>query len=282
MSAISIFLIASCLPSLILLIYIYKKDKADKEPFGLLLLLFVLGAMSCFPIAGVETFISGYNTFAEGSVAYNLYENYLVAGLCEEVGKFIILFIVTHKSRHFNCLFDGMIYAVVVSLGFATLENIMYVAQFGFATAVVRAVTAVPGHMFDGVLMGYFYTMWHFGKSLDLTEKRYLQLGLIDEINHSSYKVSYKGQLALSLIVPIAAHGTYDFLASSNSTLGTLLFFAFLIALYVHCFRKVKKLSAADTHEANLIAGILNKRYPYLSERIRQHNAAAQNPFAFK
>ena len=282
MSVISIFLIASCLPSIVLLVYIYKKDRADKEPFRLLFLLFALGALSCFPIAYIEVFIAGYNPYIEGSVAYNIYDNFLVAATCEEVGKFIILYLITHKSKHFNCLFDGMIYAVVVSLGFATLENIMYVAQYGFTTALVRAVTAVPGHMFDGVLMGYFYTMWHFGKSLETTEQNYLKMGLIDEINHSDYKLSYKAQLVWSLLVPIAAHGTYDFLASSNSGLGLILFFAFLIVLYVHCFRKIKRLSAADTHEANMIAGILYKRYPYLYDRIRKQNASTQAPLVFK
>ena len=277
MSAISVFLIASCLPSIVLLIYIYNKDKADKEPFKLLFLLFALGALSCFPIAYIEVLVAGFNPYIKDSIAYNIYDNYLVAATCEEVGKFIILFLITRKSKHFNCLFDGMIYAVVVSLGFATLENIMYVANYGFATAIVRAVTAVPGHMFDGVLMGYFYTMWHFGKSLEATEQNYLKAGLIDEINHSDYKLSYKGQIVLSLLVPIAAHGTYDFLASSNSVLGVILFYAFLIVLYVHCFKKVKKLSAADTHEANMIAGVLYKRYPYLFDRIRKQNAVPQN-----
>ena len=279
MTALSIFLAASCLPSIVLLVYIYNKDKVDKEPTGLLIRLFILGALSCFPIAYIESFISGYNTFAEGSVAYNIYENYLVAGTCEEIGKFLILYFVTRNSKHFNCLFDGMIYAVVVSLGFATLENIMYVASYGFTTALVRAFTAVPGHMFDGVLMGYFYTMWHFAKKLDETEKSYLRRGLIKSIDHSGCKIAYKSQLVLALIVPIAAHGTYDFLASSNSALGTLLFFAFLIFLYFHCFRKVKKLSNEDTHEYNMVAGVLIKRYPYLYDEIRKQNPAAQAVF---
>jgi len=278
----NILLVAACLPSVVLLVFIYKKDKTEKEPFGLLALLFILGALSCFPIAGIENMLSAICPFAEGGLLYNIYENFLVAGMCEEVGKFLILFVVTHKNKSFNCLFDGVIYAVVVSLGFATLENILYVSSYGFATAVVRAVTSVPGHMFFGVLMGTFYTMWHLGKNLSLVEQEYHRLGYIDRIVTDKYQLPYLNQLVMALLVPIAVHGMYDFLLSFSSWLATIVFVAFLVLLYVYCFSKINKLSKEDQHEVNLIAGVLNRRYPYLYPRIRQAMARQQmqyNPF---
>ena len=277
---VSILLAAACLPSIVLLAYIYKKDRTEKEPFGLLALLFILGCVSCLPAVILERVLPMFNLFPEGSVAYLFVENYFVVGLAEELSKFLMLFLVTRKNKNFNCLFDGVIYAVVVSLGFATLENILYVFNFGLSTAAVRAITAVPGHMFDGVLMGYFYTLWHLYHNCELVEKRYAQMRLIDRIVPS--KTSPNTYLALTLVVPIIAHGTYDFLASFGNVLALALFFVLLIGLYVFCFRKVSQISKADTHEENLIAAILNQKYPYLFPRIRQAMQAQQmqyNPY---
>ena len=124
--------------------------------------------------------------------------------------------------------------------------------------------------MFDGVLMGYFYTMWHFGKSLENTENAYFRMGYITQLNRTHYQVPYKHNIVLALLVPIAAHGTYDFLCSYESTIATILFLVFLIALYIICFRRIRLVSKFDNHEANMIASVLYKRYPYLYNRIRQ------------
>ncbi|MBE6741596.1 MAG: hypothetical protein E7570_04745 [Ruminococcaceae bacterium] len=76
--------------------------------------------------------------------------------------------------------------------------------------------------------------------------------------------------LLFALFVPIAAHGTYDFLCSYGSAIATILFLVFLIALYIICFRRIRLVSKFDNHEANMIASVLYKRYPYLYDRIRQ------------
>ncbi|MCR5208514.1 MAG: PrsW family intramembrane metalloprotease [Eubacterium sp.] len=279
----TVFLALSCLPSIVLLSYIYKKDKADKEPFGLLLTLFVLGALVCFPVAFIESVMENINPFAQGSLLYNVFSNFLGVALIEEGGKFIVLYLVTHKNKNFNCLFDGVIYSVVTSLGFATLENILYVAQYGFATAVIRAVTAVPGHMFFGVLMGCFYTMWHLGKSLTDTEKQYHSLGYIDEPVKDKNSIAYKSQLLSALTAPVLVHGMYDLLATYSGVVAIILFIVLLVSLYIYCFGKVKKISGQDNTEANIIAGILNKRYPYLYPRIAQamqRQRMQYNPFS--
>lgn len=266
--SVTILMAAACIPSVALLAYIYHKDRTEKEPFSLLVKLFCLGALSCLPAVILEMILPAFNAFPEGSIAYLVVENFLVVGLAEEASKFLMLYLVTRRNKNFNCLFDGVLYAVVVSLGFATLENILYVTQFGMGNAVMRAITAVPGHMFDGVLMGYFYTFWHLYANCEIVEKHYAQMGLIDRIVQPQTKPGT--YLALTLIVPIAAHGTYDFLCSLESLLGVLLFWAFLIFLYIFCFRKIALLSKNDQHQENIIAAILNQRYPYLYPRIRQ------------
>ena len=272
-------LIAACLPSIVLIIYIYKKDKADKEPFWLLFTLFLLGAFACVPSIFLENFAEKLNFFSEGSVMYRLFDNFIGVALIEEGMKFIALFLITHKSKHFNSLFDGVIYAVITSLGFATLENILYVMLDGYETAVIRAVTAVPGHMFDGVIMGYFYTTWHLGKMLDKTEKAYLQNGYIKAIKADKNSFDYKLQLFYALLIPTLAHGFYDFLADSDSVLSFVTFFIFLILLYVHCFRKVKAVSRSDQMEGTLINKILFERYPELQLAAGRGQAHSQNDF---
>ena len=277
-----IILAVSCLPSILLMIFVYKKDRVEKEPGKLLLLLFVLGAVSCLPAALMESFFSNLigKVIGTAGLHYQLYENFLNVALIEELGKFVVLFLVTHKNKHFNSLFDGIVYSVFVSLGFATLENILYVYQYGLGTGLLRAVTAIPSHMFDGVLMGQFYGLWHLSKDVSMTEKMYARMGYIDQITNPETR--YRYYLPLSLIIPILTHGLYDFLASIESVLATVIFFAFLIGLYVYCFYKINKISKMDQYETNLIAEILGSKYPYLYGRIQHamyQNTMQYNPF---
>lgn len=219
------------LPAALVLMYIYKKDKLEREPMSLILKLVGLGAVSCLPAAGLE--------FAIGAVISavgirNPYfaaflEAFVVAALCEELLKFLFLRLMTWKNPNFDFQFDAIVYAVSVSLGFAALENVLYVLQSGFSTGLLRAVTSIPGHAFFGVFMGYFYG---FAK-LSETQKR------------DSEKREY---LALSLLVPILLHGTYDFIAFSMeiSELWMIPFFAFVVLMYVVGIRRINRSSSDD------------------------------------
>lgn len=280
---IRIFLAVSCLPSIFLMWYVYKKDRVEKEPFKLLLLLFVMGAISCLPAAILESVFTKLFTNVTGlqdGLLYQLYENFLNVALVEEGCKFIFLFLITRKNKSFNSLFDGIVYSVFVSLGFATLENILYVSQYGLSTGLLRAVTAIPGHMFDGVIMGQFYTMWHLSKNIAVTEKHYHRMGFIDAIVQPER--SHLRYLPLALIMPILTHGLYDFLASVENTAAFLIFIVYLIGLYIYCFAKINKISKMDQHESNLIAAALSRKYPYLYPRLQQammQQAMQYNPF---
>ena len=290
MSFNSIILVAVALvPAVLLAVYTYCKDRVEKEPIGLLLLLGVAGALTCFPAAWGERLMYTINDaiFAPfgyesdgitymNSTAYFFYQvaqNFLCIALVEEGVKFLALYLITHKNKNFNSLFDGMIYAIFVSLGFAALENVKYAFNYGMDTALLRAFTAVPGHMFDGVLMGYFYTMWHLNLKCKTTEKNLIDNGWIST---PKFRDSAKRELALSLIVPVLAHGFYDFCCSYDSSFATIIFFVFLGGLYICCFGKINKLSKLDRIDNDLAAAMIYKEHPGLFQRIVDAKQAQQ------
>ena len=151
-----ILFLAAVLPAIFLIRKVYKMDTVEKEPVGLLVSLVFL-AIGSILIAMAGEWLGGtvLSTFLmPDTVLYNLVYYFLVVGVSEELAKYLILRLRTWKAPAFNCRFDGVVYAVTVSLGFALWENIAYVMQYGFTTAVLRAVTAIPGHACFGVFMG--------------------------------------------------------------------------------------------------------------------------------
>ena len=146
------------LPAVVLVVYICRKDRTDKEPPALLAKLLGYGALSCLPAIVVELILSAVIERLNVRNVYLGYflEAFVVAGLTEETCKFLFLR-TTWRSPAFDYQFDAIVYAVMVALGFAAFENVKYVYSYGFATGLVRAVTAVPGHAIFGVFMGYFY-----------------------------------------------------------------------------------------------------------------------------
>ncbi len=266
------------IPGIVLLVYMFRKDRADKEPIKLLLSLLGLGAVIVFPIllvsAPVEMIILAiFGTDASGVenlsgisyYLYNLVEAFFGVALIEEGFKWLVLYFVTRNNKNFNSLFDGIIYAVFVSLGFAIFENLLYVFEYGFETAIIRAFTAVPGHMFDGVIMGYFYTLWHAETAADKIEKHFIAKGLLPS---SADKFRPAPYLALSFVVPVAAHGIYDFCCFVEDVWATLLFYAFLIGLYVFCFRTINKMSKKDMGDFNYSVLAFNSKYPELQQAL--------------
>lgn len=219
-------LTAAVVPAAILLWYVYKADPVEKEPTGLLARLLGLGALSCIPAIALETF--GMNVLMGGQEASTLpqllLENFIVIALSEELCKFFVLRLKTWRHPAFDYVFDGVVYGVFVSLGFAILENIGYVLEFGMATALVRAFTAIPGHAIFGVFMGCFYGL----------ARREEQLG------QHGRKLLY---LVAAVAVPVFCHGLYDFAASVDSPAATMLFFGFLIAIMFVAMQLVKHLS---------------------------------------
>lgn len=195
----SIAFISAILPVVLLLIFIYRKDKYQPEPLGKLLLTFFVGCLSVIPAAIQENLLMYVSPSAEVlPVANGIYNGYVVAGLSEELWKLILLMLVIWRSPHFDEYFDGIVYAVYLSLGFACVENIMYVMggsdQLG--TALMRGLLAVPAHFLFAVIMGYHLSLAKFDPS------------------------SRGRHLFHAFFYPALMHGTYDALLMVSSNLG--------------------------------------------------------------
>ena len=271
------------LPAIILCVYIFKKDRVEKEPIGLLIALLISGVLICYPVVlfggamsdYVTSFFYNFATIENGqatldSFTYRIYaiiDNFICVALVEEGFKWLALKFITSKNKNFNSLFDGIVYAVFVSLGFAGFENILYVFDGGLSTALMRAVTAVPGHMFNAVIMGYYYSFWHIlDKAQDL-EKHFEFSGLI----RVRKVFSGKKYMILSLVVPVLVHGFYDYCCTVSSTLSVIIFYVFLAFLYFYCFRKIKSMSKIDTPDKKIVVGLLIRKYPQARSEILYH-----------
>lgn len=152
-----LFLLALALaPGAAIGLYIYLKDKHEREPIGLLVRSFFYGILSVFITLLISWPINKLIPIDESSLSQQAVHAFLLVALIEEFSKFIFVRWVLYPNKNFNEPFDGIVYAVCVSLGFAGLENVMYVMDGGLSTAVLRMFTAVPAHASFGVLMGYF------------------------------------------------------------------------------------------------------------------------------
>lgn len=175
-------------PGVAIALYVYLRDKYDKEPLSLLLKSFFAGFVVIVPAAMIELWFK--ETFVlSGSIASIALNNFVFIGLTEELSKFICLYVVAYSKPDFNEPFDGITYAVMVSMGFATSENILYVMDGGLHVAVLRIFTAVPAHASFSMLMGYF-------------------VGL------AKFKKNARGYLFLGIVTATLFHGAYDFFLS--------------------------------------------------------------------
>ena len=217
-------LLASLAPVFIILFYIYFRDKYEREPFRLLLFALLSGVFIVLPVLVVERslmrIMPPLGQFGEAA-----YQAFLVAASTEELFKFLALYLLIWRSPSFNEQFDGIVYAVFVSLGFAAVENVLYVLEGGYNTALVRAITAVPAHALFGVTMGY-----------------YMGIG-------RRYEELKKNYLARSLLIPILLHGIYDFILMVGIDWLLTVFVLYVIFLYISGMRKLRVLSEASIYK---------------------------------
>jgi RsiW-degrading membrane proteinase PrsW (M82 family) len=147
---------SAVVPSLLLLWYIYARDR-NPEPRGLLLKTFLLGAAICAPVIPVAIWLESLGReWQTGVWSTALVRAFLGAAIPEELFKYLVLRRYVWNKPAFDEPLDGVVYGATASLGFATLENILYVGDGGLEVAVLRALTAVPEHAFTGVIMGAF------------------------------------------------------------------------------------------------------------------------------
>ena len=163
-------LLLAIAPAMIIILYIYFKDKFEKEPIGFLVKNFLMGAIVSVIITLLLSIIANqfFPLTNETSIFQQFIKAFFVVGFVEEFSKYIIVKFYAQKNDEFNEPFDGIVYAVMVSMGFAALENVMYVFQYGVSTGIIRAFTAVPAHATFGILMGYFMGLAKFSKNKQL------------------------------------------------------------------------------------------------------------------
>lgn len=221
---------AALLPAILLMNYIRRQDRIEEEPVDFLMTIAGCGAatvVSAMLLEAIGEWILKL-FLPETSTLYQALFYFLVVAGAEELGKFVVLKLRTWHSPEFNYTFDAVVYATAASLGFAAVENVLYVfLNGGFGTAFLRALTAVPGHCIFGVFMGY-----HYGLA-----KKHAAWG-----KHKSAGC----ELCWSLLVPVLLHGFYDFSISMGGTLWTLIFFAFYLVILIAAFLMVRKLSNED------------------------------------
>ena len=221
---------AALMPAIVLLRYIYRHDTVEKEPPGLLLQLLGLGVVSALCAGVIEALAQTVldRLVDPASPAYVVILAFLVVALAEEGMKLFFLRRRTWREPAFNYRFDGIVYAVFVSLGFAAFENVQYVLRYGLSVALPRAVLAVPGHMSFAVVMGVFYSRARF------CENRGDERGCRHAL--------WSGYLAA-----VSLHGFYDACAMIGSGLSTVLFLVFVVWMFRMAYRLVKRESALDS-----------------------------------
>lgn len=218
-------LLAALAPVAVALWYIYKKDSTQPEPTSWLMKAFIYGALSA-PLSFVFSVPLGaiFGLSLEAEVYPGIFDAFadafFLAAIPEELAKLIMLWLLLRKNPHYDEQFDGIVYAVCIGMGFAGIENIMYLTE-GIADSswigigISRALFSIPGHFLFAVLMGYYYSLYHFGIDRSMKAK------------------------AMILVAPILAHGLFDGILMSmqvNEGLAVIGMFLFL-----YFFNKLRK-----------------------------------------
>ena len=231
----NIAFVSAILPVLLLLFFIYRKDRLNPEPLGKLILTFFVGCLCVIPAGLMESLLMPLApSAATMPVTNGIFDGYVVAGFSEELCKLLLLLWVIWRSPQFDEYFDGIVYAAFLSLGFACVENIGYVmsGEDQMTTALMRGLLAVPAHFFFAVTMGYYVSLAKF----DPTGRR--------------------SHLMKALLYPVLLHGTYDALLmvctnlrGSDSLLATgitvalfILFVVFDIRMWGWGLKRIKRL----------------------------------------
>ncbi len=220
-----IILLIAVLPVYLIALFVYNKDK-DKESRKLLTKLFFMGMFSCLPAIVLEILLGiffGDPNSSDGLLLLFI-KTFICIALVEEICKWYFTYKITYKHEEFDHVYDAVVYAVFVSLGFALFENIFYVFLKGITVGLFRAITAVPGHAIYAIIMG-----------------EYLGIAKVHELNGNHKKSSVA--IFLSVLMPAIAHALYDYCLLSERIEFIIIFFIFLVIMYVIGFKKIKSLS---------------------------------------
>ena len=223
-----ILLAAAVIPAVFLMVKVYRSDRLERESPYMLWSLVRAGILSSLIAMVAERLLSALLGAAVSDRGlYQILLYFVVVAFSEEGAKYFMLHRNSWNSREFNCQYDGVVYAVFVSLGFALWENISYVMHYGFSTAIIRALTAIPGHTCFGVFMGIFYGI----------ARKYANQG--NEEKSRLYQI-------LAVILPALLHGAYDCIASTQPS--PWCFVGFIIVMFVLSYMLVVRSSKQDRY----------------------------------
>ena len=180
-------ILLAILPGLLLCYLIYRLDKYEKEPLLVLGVCFALGMFITFPALKLETLATDYGLDESKNIGFLLLSSFVVVAFSEELVKFAVLILYPYQKKVFNEPLDGIVYSIIIAMGFATVENIIYANLFGMPTTLLRSFTAVPAHAVFAVIMGYYVGLAKFDES-------------------RQYKL-----IAIGFFAAVVIHGTYDF-----------------------------------------------------------------------
>lgn len=223
-------------PGIAICLFIYFKDKYNREPLWLLILSFFMGMLSIIPAIIIQLALTKpVEKLMGAGILYTAVFSYLIVALSEEGSKFLAMRFVPFRRKAFDDPFDGIVYAVMVGMGFATLENIMYVTDRGLGTGILRMFLSVPAHGTFAVLMGY-----HLG------------LAKFDPANRKRY-------MFLAIFWPVVFHGTFDFFLFVGNTwlhfAGAVVSFVVAVKLSLNLIRRKQALSRDHYNGIDSITG---------------------------
>lgn len=213
---------AAVAPGVALLAYFYLKDAYDAEPLSMIARIFAYGVLLVFPTMVLQ------RSLVLGLGEHPLLFAFGITGFIEEFLKWFIVYYAIYKHTVFDEPYDAILYAVTVSLGFATLENVIYALlnPFSFSVLLFRAFLPVSGHALFGVLMGYYMGKAKFG---DPARTRLL--------------------LVMSLAVPVFWHGLYDYILLEAKN-WALFIIPLMVYLWIRGMTKVNRANAKSPFRA--------------------------------
>ena len=220
-------LIPALLPVLFIFLYIYRADKNEREPIRFVLKVMLMGAIFALPCgfieSGMESILQQY--YDPETIKYAFMENTVGVALIEELSKWLVFLFFVWKSKDFDHTFDGIVYGASASLGFAAIENVMYVIDYGTGVSISRAIFSIPGHTTFGLFMGYYMSL----AKMRSVNKKFIGLAKIK-----------------ALLIPTILHGIYDFLLSEQAGNLTYLFIFYVIFLDIISLKLIRKQSKKD------------------------------------
>lgn len=238
-------------PALLICYFIYRLDRFDRESHQSLIICFVLGMLVTIPAIKVEELELLFSSDGPLSLGELIFSTFVLVAIGEEVFKALPLLFFAYPKKYFNEPFDGIVFAVMVAMGFAMVENLFYAYRFGMQTTLIRTFTAVPTHGALAVIMGY-----HVGLAKFKPDKKYTLI-------------------AIGFLQVVLIHGLYDFfiLQEYNEDLMVITALVLTLSIYyaVRLIRKhqdaspfkptaeTQPIAATDGEELNEIAEAVMK-----------------------